>query len=538
MNRGTIRARLAADPAVGAGNVIGALIEHGAPLDTPTLAFDVDVDGHPAWQPLPLGALAQRVAARAAWLHARGVRPHDPVAVYAGAGADIVLAFLAIARLGAVAALVDGKLDGATAAAYIRRIGGGERVRVLTDRAHRELLAAHDPGGPLMDIAEAATGRPADAPAPYRHHPDDPIAITHSSGTTGTPKPVTATHASQFAAVRHRLRLPRAQGSDRMLSALPVPHNATLSVLTIALAGRHELLILSGQSGERTLRAIARWRPGTVLGFPVTWSGLARGDLPLADLASVRVWWNVGDCAHEAHIRRLIATGNHQVATAAGPIWELGSMFVDNFGSSELGHSVLTINHGQGSNRYGRCVGRPEPYAEAVVLAPDGTQLPAGEPGLLGARSTSMSPGYWNDSLATYRSRLAGYLVTGDLVYRDEQGYFYHLDRVSDAVQAPDGTTVYTAMAEERVLAGCPDVLDCTVVATIQDGHAVADVLLELRPDADRGVDRGEQVRAALDERVAASVRRVSVVGHAQIPFGTTGTVRKRLLRETTGAAA
>jgi len=61
-----IRAALIADPDLGAGNVLLKVIEHGAPLDGPGITFDVDVDGYPAWQPLTLGTLRDRVAARAA----------------------------------------------------------------------------------------------------------------------------------------------------------------------------------------------------------------------------------------------------------------------------------------------------------------------------------------------------------------------------------------------------------------------------------------------------------------------------------------
>lgn len=561
MTTGSIRARLAADPQVGAGNVLGALIAHGASLDAPTLAFDTDVDGHPAWQPLSLGSLDRSVQARAAWLHTRGVRPHDRVAVYAGHASEVVLAFLALARLGAVAALVNGKVDGATAADYLRRLGGTEPIPVLTDQHHHDSLTQHDPNAVLLgDLDELATGRLGDAPLPYRHRPDDAIAITHSSGTTGILKPITASHASQFSAIRHRLQQPRAQGAERMLSALPVAHNSTLSIVNIALAGLHELLVLSDQSGPRTLRAIDRWRPGTVLGFAVTWAELAGGDLPLPALESVRVWWNVGDCARESHIRRLIAVGNHQIATSAGPMWELGSVFIDNFDTSELDHSVLTITHDQSTDRYGRCVGRAEPYAEATVLGPDGRQAPPGEPGLLGVRSAAApsgspsespsgsspsgsspesppgsqpaSPESWDGGL------LDGWRLTGDLVYRDDDGYFYHLDRVTDAVQAPDGSRLYTALTEELVLASCPDVQDCTVVASVADGHAVADVLLQLKPGADPTIDRTGQVRAVLDKRVAAAVRRVDVVDGDQIPVSATGKVRKRALRDSGVSAA
>ena len=67
------RAKLAADPDLGAGNVLLKVIEHGADLDGPGITFDTDVDGHPAWQPLNLGHLRDRVAARAAWLHGHGI---------------------------------------------------------------------------------------------------------------------------------------------------------------------------------------------------------------------------------------------------------------------------------------------------------------------------------------------------------------------------------------------------------------------------------------------------------------------------------
>ena len=57
-----IRAVLAADPELGAGNVVPKLLAHGADPDGPGLAFDTTVDGHPAWQPLTLGQVARMSA--------------------------------------------------------------------------------------------------------------------------------------------------------------------------------------------------------------------------------------------------------------------------------------------------------------------------------------------------------------------------------------------------------------------------------------------------------------------------------------------
>jgi acyl-coenzyme A synthetase/AMP-(fatty) acid ligase len=87
-------------------------------------------------------------------------------------------------------------------------------------------------------------------------------------------------------------------------------------------------------------------------------------------------------------------------------------------------------------------------------------------------------------------------------------------------------------MSEERVLAGSPDVLDCTVVAVRDGERVVTDVLLQLAAGADRERDRTKEVAALLEEPVAATLRRVIAVDEADIPLGPTGKVRKVLLRE------
>ncbi|MEZ0093519.1 class I adenylate-forming enzyme family protein [Streptacidiphilus sp. EB129] len=530
MRARSIRGRLAADPALGAGNVLSTLVSLGVDPDEPTLTFDTDVDGHPAWKPLTLGELDRAVATRSAGLHALGVRPRDPVAVYGVTAADQMLSFLALVRLGAIPALVNGNLRGAVAARYI---SGLKAVGVLADAASWSRLAEHDPGAPLLGAPDRIDGhRPSDAPAPYRHHPDDPIAITHSSGTTGEPKAVTSTHATLFAAIRHRLSVPRAQGADRILCALPAAHNATLTALNLALGNRGEILLLSAQDGGTVVDAVRRWRPGMVLGFAVTWSQLAHAELDADDLESVRVWWNTGDCAHEAHIRRLVAVGSHDVATGKGIEHRAGSMFVDGLGSTELGHSQFHITHRADSDRFDRCIGRPHLFAQAEVLDPSGEPLPAGRVGQLAVRSPTVTPGYWNDSAATYRTRQGGWFLPGELVYRTEDGYYHHVDRAADAIDLGDGTHVYTALSEDRVLAACPEVLDCTVVAVRHGTGVSTHVLLRLAPGADPAVDRTEEVRAALrDERVAATVRRVAVVPEEEIPLGATGKVLKAVLR-------
>ncbi|MET7426431.1 class I adenylate-forming enzyme family protein [Dactylosporangium sp. NPDC005555] len=533
----SIRAALAADPDVGAGNVLHKLIEHGAPLDGPGIAFDVDVDGFPAWQGLTLGELRERAAARAAWLHANGIGRRDPVAIYVSSSADCFLNWMGLVWLGAIPALMNPNIPGDIAAAYIAKL---RATALITDAAHIERLTGHDVDIPVIDAADTGTGDPAAAPAPFKLHADDPIAITHSSGTTRMPTAVVHSHASLFHATRKiRLSGPRAQGTERILSALPAPHAAGIMTINHALSNRSELLFLSQQSdGGAVLDAIEQWKPTGVFGFAVTWSELARFDLEQHDMDSVALWFNTGDCAHEPHIRNLVNVGsrNTVVRSAEGRAVVQrvkGSSFVDGLGSTEMGHSAFHITHGPDTERYGRCVGVPHVFADVALLdTATGEEVPVGRVGHFGLKSPTLAPGYWNDHVNTYRNRLNGYYLTGDLMFRDEEGYYYHVDRAVDSVDLGGGNWLYTAMSEEQILRAVPDVRDCTIVSFKTDAGVVSDVLLSLHESADPAADHTDAVTAALSPAVAATLRKVVVFPDENIVTGPTGKVRKFLMRQ------
>src|SRR5260370_29555292 len=121
--------------------------------------------------------------------------------------------------------------------------------------------------------------------------------------------------------------------------------------------------------------------------------------------------------------------------TREGIVRVRGSKFIDGIGSTEMGHSAFYAVHRSGSDRYGRCVGKPHDFAEIALLdRATGAEVPVGQVGHVGLKSPTLALGYWNDSVATYRSRLRGWYLTGDLMYRDQEGYYYHVDRAVDSV--------------------------------------------------------------------------------------------------------
>src|SRR5262249_33875415 len=95
------------------------------------------------------------------------------------------------------------------------------------------------------------------------------------------------------------------------------------------------------------------------------------------------------------------------------------------------------------------------------------------------------------------------------------------------------GNYLYTALSEERILASCPDVVDCTVSAVRDGGAVVTDVMLMLTDDAaEDDPTREDRVRTALGAHVAATGRHVVVVDAADLPTGATGKIRKLVLRD------
>ena len=541
------RAQIIKDSSLGAGNVIHRLKAYGRPLDEPVLWTDGTWQAPDGTRPtvLTLGELHEIVEEYAGWYHAQGVKPRDPVAIHTYSSTEFAINFLALTSLGAIPSFVNGNLRPEIAREYVRRQGA---VGAITDQAHDTVLIGHQAELGLnfcITAADIRTGSrlPLSDNYPYTHHNTDPIIISHSSGTTGMPKAVPHTHETLLYAQLHRLRLSVGSSMGRLLVALPGSHNASISVMLFGFLLRSPVMLLSSQRGTDVLNGMESFRPTTVFAFAGTYGEMATSDLASRDLGSVEAWYNTGDAAHEAHIRELIALGSHETVGRDLKRQRVpGSVFTDGLGSSETGYSLFHNGHQPGRSSFERCVGKPMSFAEGAVLAEDGTPLPPGEPGRLGVRSPTLTPGYWNDSLTFHRLRLGGYWLTGDLAYRDEEGNFYHLDRAPDAIRTTAGI-VFSTRTEELLLRELPELDDCTVVAVAPegvradwDGDGLADAyaLLQVSATAEEAdeADWTAKVNEALSARGLPTLTGALRMDAGDVTKGATGKVLKRELRE------
>jgi acyl-coenzyme A synthetase/AMP-(fatty) acid ligase len=297
----------------------------------------------------------------------------------------------------------------------------------------------------------------------YRHHADDPVALLHSSGTTGVPKPTIHTHRSIVSGPKFRLVDHRETPQALTLTALPQSHLGCIACTTYAVLSGARTIAGYDHPGADLTKTVAEHRPTAVMSFAHAYAELAAVDLPPGAVDSVNAWVSIGDAVHEAHIKRLLGQRGKDLPPAA---------FLDRLGTTELGWGVLLKTRTLDTERNDRCAGRPVGVAEVTILREDGTPADDNEIGYLAAKGPAITPGYWNNPDLTYRFKLAGYWVTGDNAYRDENGDFFLVDRAVDAIYTEQGTG-YSVFMEEVILADVPDVVDCAVVAGRYDGRVV-----------------------------------------------------------------
>ncbi|MFC1409716.1 class I adenylate-forming enzyme family protein [Streptacidiphilus sp. N1-12] len=522
------RARLAQDPRVGGGNLLKSAI---AANPNPHLPFihtlkpmtNTEGEEQSSWSLLDLDWLAQSWAV---WYVGKGVGPRDRVAVFLDDSFAYHVHFYALAQIGAIAVLINSNASAEIATSLMEQTNpvglfvSQDRLAMLPDVMQIK-------GMTWTQVAEelpAPEGAPLPEVSRFRHAPVDPVAILHSSGTTGIPKPTIHTHRSIVAGPLFRLIDHKEQPGAVMMTSLPQSHLGCVAYTTYAVLGGTPLVAGFDRPGEELAEAVAEFKPTQVMSFAHAYSELAALDLAPGVLDSVNVWISIGDAVHQAHIRKVLGRRSPDLPAAA---------FYDRLGTTELGWGVLLKIRTIDSERNDRNAGKPVGVADVVVLRKDGSIANVNEVGLLGAQGPAITPGYWNGSDITYRSMLSGFWLTGDMAYRDANGDHFLVDRAVDCIESPTGTG-YSVFMEEALLHDLTEVDDVAVIAgkygdqsvavavvTVAEGSVVeAQKLLDQANDA--LTKAGQPVLAILD--IAHS--------HEDFPVGVTGKVLKRLLRE------
>ncbi len=281
---------------------------------------------------------------------------------------------------------------------------------------------------------ESLTGFP-------RIHPDDLAQLQYTGGTTGIPKGVMLTHRNVVATTLQGRAWDShfRDGQESFLGAIPFFHCYGQSTCqNLAVATGCPIILLPRFHPDEVVKAIHKHRITVFSGVPMMFAKI--NDVPHIeryDLRSLRV------CLSGASTLPADVQEQFEQTT--------GVRIAEGYGLSEAGPTThcnpLSGNHPPGA------MGLPFPDTEArVVDAGTGlTDVPNGEPGELIVRGPQVMRGYWNKEEETGAVLRDGWLFTGDLVRRNEEGFFFFVDRKKDIIKSR-GETVYPREVEAVLL--------------------------------------------------------------------------------------
>jgi acyl-CoA synthetase (AMP-forming)/AMP-acid ligase II len=454
--------------------------------------------------------LHDRVAAIAGALSRHGFRAGDRLAMLLPNESDYLELVYACAWLGVIAVPVNTRLsipeiDYLIADASPRGLIRHSSLPVPTVKPSWVLVLDQEP-------LEVQSDRHPEA----IYDPEAILALVYTSGTTGHPKGAIVTHANILANVDHlNYWMPYREGEVH-LHAAPIFHILDFPFMFAAPAFGVCQVAIPKFSPQSFCETVERERISQSVLVPTMINLLIQfSELEKYDLSS---------------LERLAYGGSPMAPELIHRIREVlpNLKLIQGYGLSETGFLTGLKDHEHTEDRLMSC-GRTCPGVDLRVVDESGRELEARGRGELVVRAANVMRSYWNNPEETKPAFRDGFFRTGDVGYRDANGYFYILDRLKDMI-VTGGENVYSGEVE-AVIYQHPAVREAAVFG-IPDprwGELVAACVVR-KP----GTTLSEDELIAHCRRSLANYkvpRRVEL-SDAELPKSGTGKILKRILRE------
>ena len=390
---------------------------------------------------------------------------------------------------------------------------GAEKLRAVGGTYSRTVVGEKVPGWISFELAHAETSVFL---AKGDTHPNDPVLLYFTSGTTARPKLVLHTHASYpvghlstmyWLGVREgdiHMNISSPGWGKHAWSNFFAPFNAGATVFVHNYARFN---------ARRTLEVLAHHEITTLCAPPTVWRYLILEDLS----------------AHPVKVREALSAGeplNPEVIERVKKSW--GVSIRDGYGQTE---TTCTIGNSPGQPLRPGSMGRPMPGFRVALLDQEGREAREGEIALsLVPRPTGLMTGYQDDLTLTEYATRDGYYRTGDVAVRDADGYITFVGRSDDVFKSSD----------YRI---SPFELESALI----EHEAVAEAACVPSPDPVRGVvpkafiilkpGQAPSREMALDvfrfvRRRLAPYKRVRRIEFSDLPKTISGKIRRVQLRE------
>ncbi len=465
-------------------------------------------------------------------LRAVGVRKGDRVGIVLPQRAETAIAHIAVYKLGAVA-LPLSVLFGRDALSY-RLADSGARV-VVTDAAREKTVSSIRDETPALETVIVCDGGPDETEfwlllnrakrdfAPVNTASDDPAILIYTSGTTGPPK---------GALVAHRGLLGNLTGFELSQNFFPQPGDLMWTPADWAwTGGLLDGLVPSLYYGVPVLGYDGgKFNPEKAFQLMEKYA-VKNAFIPPTAL---KMMMKVPDAErrYKLNMRSIMSAGEQVGVEVVRWAEEALDVTVNEmWGQTEFNY--LVGNCAELFPLKPGSMGRPYPGHAVDVIDGEGNPMPDGEVGELAAKRGDpvMFLGYWNNEAATAEKFVGDWFCTGDVGYRDEDGYLWFVGRKDDVIssaghrvgpgEVEDCLLKHPAVAQAAVI-GSPDELRGNIIKAfivLTDGHASSPALVE-------------EIQQSVRTRLAAYEYPREIEFIDELPMTTTGKIRRIELRQ------
>lgn len=454
------------------------------------------------------------------FFYEQGIRPGDYVGLIAKNSPEFVYSYMAASSLGAVIVPINFQLVPREIAYIVQ----DAKIKTIITAWPIDLNAALLERGYQTEVVQlvipdfAAILHDKDfSSAPSVNIAETDVSvILYTSGTTGNPKGAVLTHRNIVSNAKSFSPIIALDETAKALCVLPMYHSfAWTCTIVASLLNGSCVTILESFIPKDTITLIRDAKITHVYGVPPMFSLFSTLASP-ADFESVRY----------------IVSGGSALPQKIGEQFKaaLGKDVLQGYGLTEAS-PVVAVNP---PGKIKHCsIGIPIPGVEIRIVDPSGQPLPVGEIGELTVRGSNVMQGYLNLPLETAQTVRSGWLHTGDVAYRDPDGYFFIVDRLKDLI-ITSGENIYPQEIEE-VLFMHPDIAEAAVIG-IPDKLRVQSALAFIVTKNNVPINK-KQLKEYLQPKLAAFKIPRDFVQVESLPKNATGKVLKNVLRDKAEAA-
>lgn len=414
---------------------------------SPNKTAVIDEDTNKMWTYKDLNA---RAASVASWLQERGVKKGDRIALLSPNHISCFDLLFACSKIGAIFVPLNWRLS-------------IHEIREIIKDCSPVLIGMHPQFAGLIDqltdigsscfYVGEETYEKITSLSKTVNFPDDiwetnPLAMIYTGGTTGKPKGVVLSHQSILWNAMNTIISWGLTVDDVTINYLPMFHTGGLNALSIPILMTGGTVVIGDQFlAPKTIESINRYHCTIILLVPTMYHMLIQtNEFQTNDFPTMKIFLSgAAPCPlqiYEAFQRKKLA-------------------FKEGYGLTEAGPNNFYISPEDAQVKRGS-VGKPMLFNSIKLLKTDGQEAGANEVGELCIKGKHAFSYYWNHQQATEETWRDGWVQTGDLAKKDEEGFFYIVGRKKDMI-ITGGENVYP-LEIEHWLADHPEIDEVAVI--------------------------------------------------------------------------